>query len=81
MSFDKFIDIMDVMGVNENYLICIFMNFNKNVENRVKTRGNCRHCKVFDGLYDLSCISETNSHGCQCDHRNRLNAIKYCPEQ
>ena len=35
MSFDKFID---VMGVNENYLICIFMKFNQNVENQVKTR-------------------------------------------
>ena len=37
MSFDKF---FDVMGINENYLICIFMNFNQDVENRVKTRGN-----------------------------------------
>ena len=26
ISYDKFID---VMGLNENYLICIFMNFNK----------------------------------------------------
>ena len=72
---------MVVIGVNENYLICIFMNVKQNVENRVKQGENYSHCKVFDGLYDLSCISETNSHGCQCDQRDRLNAIKYCPRQ
>ena len=36
ISFDKFIN---VMGLNENYLICIFMNINKNVENRGKKQG------------------------------------------
>ena len=44
MSFDKFIDIM---GVNENYLICIFMNFNQNVENRVKTKGKLSPLQGF----------------------------------
>ena len=44
MSFDKFID---VMGVNENYLICIFMNFNQNVKNRVKTRGKLSPLQGF----------------------------------
>ena len=34
LSFDKFID---VMGLNENYLICIFMNINENLETRGKT--------------------------------------------
>ena len=29
---------IDVMGLNEDYRICIFMNINKIVENRGKTR-------------------------------------------
>ena len=33
ISYDKFID---VMNLNETYLICIFININKNVENRGK---------------------------------------------
>ena len=34
-SNDKFIDIM---GLDENYLLCIFMNINKNVENLERKR-------------------------------------------
>ena len=71
MSFD-----IDVMGINANYLICMFININQNVENREKQGENKSYCKVFDRLYDLSCISETNSHGCQCGQRDHLNAIK-----
>ena len=52
------------------------MNINKNVENLEK-RENYGHCKVLDGLQDLSCIPETNSHGCQRGHRDHLNAIQY----
>ena len=64
------------MGLNENYLICIFMNINKNVENRGKRRKKYSHCKVLDGLKDdLSCILETNFHGCKCGQRDPLNAI------
>ena len=47
ISYDKFID---VMNLNENYLICIFININKNVENRGKTRENYSYFKVLDGL-------------------------------
>ena len=74
---DKFIDIM---GLDENYLICIFMNINKNVETlEEKKRENYGHCKVLDGLQDLSssCIPEINSHGCQCSQRDHLKAIKH----
>ena len=35
--FDKF---ADVMGLNKNYLICIFMNINENDENQDLQRGN-----------------------------------------
>ena len=35
--FDKF---ADVMGLNENYLIYIFMNINENDENQDLQRGN-----------------------------------------
>ena len=34
ISYDKLID---VMSLNENYLVCIFTNFSKNVENQGKT--------------------------------------------
>ena len=34
--FDKFVD---AMGLNENYLICIFMNINENDENPRFTKG------------------------------------------
>ena len=34
ISYDNFID---VMGLNKNYLIYIFMKINKNIENRGKT--------------------------------------------
>ena len=75
MSFDKLID---VMGLNENYLICIFLNINQNVENRVKQGENYSYCRVFDGLYDLYCISETNFHSCQCGQRDhRLHDVKF----
>ena len=35
--FDKFVD---AMGLNENYLICIFMNINENDENQDLQREN-----------------------------------------
>ena len=35
--FDKF---FDVMGLNKNYLICIFMNINENDENQDLQRDN-----------------------------------------
>ena len=35
--FDKFVD---VMNLNKNYLICIFMNINENVENQDLQRDN-----------------------------------------
>ena len=35
--FDKFVD---AMGLNENHLICIFMNINKNDENQDLQREN-----------------------------------------
>ena len=34
--FDKFVD---AMGLNKNYLICIFMNINENYENPRFTKG------------------------------------------
>ena len=53
MSFEKFID---VIGVNENYLICIFMNFNQNVENRVKQGGKLSPLQVLMG-YMINLVS------------------------
>ena len=35
--FDKFVD---VMGLNKNYLICVFMNINENDENQDLQRDN-----------------------------------------
>ena len=35
--FDKFVDVMDL---NKNYLICIFMNINENDENQDLQRDN-----------------------------------------
>ena len=35
--FDKFVD---AMGLNENHLICIFMNINENDENQDLQREN-----------------------------------------
>ena len=35
------------MGLNENYLICIFMNINKNVENSGKTREKVKPLQGF----------------------------------
>ena len=42
--FDKFVD---VMGLNKNYLICIFMNINENGENQDLQRDNLL---PFEGL-------------------------------
>ena len=45
ISYDK---CTDVMGLNENDLICIFMNINEIVKE--KQGEKCSHCKVLDGL-------------------------------
>ena len=39
------------MGLNENNLICIFMNFNTNNKNRRKTRENLVPC--FSWIFDI----------------------------
>ena len=73
---------IDVMGLNDNYLICVFMNININVENGGKNEGKTSHYKILDESQDLSCmIPEANSNGCQCGQRDHLNAIKYCPQK
>ena len=42
--FDKFVD---VMGLNKNYLICIFMNINENDDNQDLQRDNIL---LFEGF-------------------------------
>ena len=50
--FDKFVDAMDL---NENHLICIFMNINENDENQNLQRENnyIAIWRVWFGLMDV----------------------------
>ena len=48
ISFDKFIDVIIVMGLDENDHICIFMNIIKMSNIKEKRRKkNYSHCKVL----------------------------------
>ena len=47
IAYDKCIDVLDL---NENYLICIFMNINKMSKIEVKRGINYSNCKVLDEL-------------------------------
>ena len=54
ISYDKFID---VMGLIENYFICIFININKNVENREKTKEKTTSTARFWISYKIYLVS------------------------
>ena len=62
------------MGLNNNYLICIFMNINENDENQDIQRENLL---PFEGLrveylQDVPCTLRTNAHGCLFGQRISL---------
>ena len=62
------------MGLNNNYLICIFMNINENDENQDIQRENLLPFEELrvEYLQDVPCTLRTNAHGCQLGQRISL---------
>ena len=54
VAYDKCIDVLDL---NENYLNCIFMNINKNVENLLRKLAHAIYRNLFQ-LQKLKISSE-----------------------
>ena len=64
-------------GLNENHLICIFMNINENEENQDLQRENnyIAIWRVWFGLMDVIWTLRTNAQGCQFGQRITLMPI------
>ena len=62
------------MCLNNNYLICIFININENDENQDIQRESQLPFEGFrvEYLKDVTCTLRTNAHGCQFGHRISL---------
>ena len=62
------------MGLNNNYLICIFMNINENDENQDIQRENLLQFEGFrvEYLQDVPCTLRTHAHGGQFGQRISL---------
>ena len=62
------------MGLNNNYLFCIFMNINENDENQDIQMESLLPFEGFrvEYLKDVPCTLRTNAHGCQFGQRISL---------
>ena len=65
------------MGLNKNYLICVFMNINENDENQDIQRENLLPFEGFmvGFLKVVPCTLRTNAHGCQFGQRITLLCV------